>query len=101
MASPILNFQSISGRTVTADYENLPTDTQVVFVDKTSGITVPLPITPASGSGTLNIQLQPGFPPGAYVLQAQDLSGGFLAQSVQFFVADQTPERPTNLRITS
>ncbi|HXN66024.1 MAG TPA: hypothetical protein VN926_00035 [Bradyrhizobium sp.] len=91
MASPIINFQSISGFSISAQYENLPAGSRVVLVDKTSGKAMPSPITPASGSGPLSIQLPNSgpnkFPLGAYVLQAQDKAGVFLAQSVEFFVS--------------
>jgi hypothetical protein len=87
MASPILNFVSISGPDISADYQNLPDDTQVVLVNKTSGVTMPSPVTPASGSGTLAIALPAGFPLGDYYLKAQDSAGGWLAQSVEFYVS--------------
>jgi hypothetical protein len=91
MASPIINFQSISGFSISAQRENLPAGANVVLVDKTSGKTMPSPITPAAGSGPLTIQLPDKgpnkFPSGAYMLQAQDKAGALLAQSVEFFVA--------------
>ena len=85
MASPIINFQSISGHQVAAQYENLPAGSQVVFVDETSGKAMPSPVTPASGSGPLSITFTG--PSGAYYLQAQDQAGGYLARSVVFYVS--------------
>ena len=87
MASPIINFQSIQGHSISAQYESLPAGSHVVLVDKTSGKAMPSPVTSASGSGPLSIQLPNPFPGGDYFLQAQDQSGSFLAKSVEFYVA--------------
>ena len=87
MASPIINFVSISGYSISAEHKNLPPGSQVVLVDKTSGKTMPSPVTSASGSGPLSIQLPNKFPGGAYFLQAQDQAGASLAKSVEFYVA--------------
>jgi hypothetical protein len=84
MATPIINFQSLSGEQVAAQYENLPAGSQVVFVNKTSGQVMPSPVTPASGSGTLSMTFSAGS--GAYYLRAQDHAGAYLAQSVVFYV---------------
>ena len=85
MASPIINFQGITGQQVAAQYENLPQGSQVVFVNETSGKALPSPVTAASGSGTLSITFSGGS--GAYHLQAQDQTGAYLARSVVFYVA--------------
>jgi hypothetical protein len=87
MASPVLNFVSISGLDLSGAYENLPDGAQVVLVNKTSGLTMPSPVTPASGSGPLAIKLPDGFPLGDYFLKAQDSAGSWLAQSVEFYVS--------------
>ncbi len=87
MASPIINFLGISGLDISAACQNLPDGTQVVVVNKTSGVTMPDPVTPARGSGPLAIQLPAGFPLGAYYLKAQDSAGSWLAQSVAFYVS--------------
>ena len=87
MASPIINFVSISGLDISGACQNLPDGAQVVLVNKTSGVTMPSPVTPASGSGPLAIELPAGFPPGAYYLKAQDSAGSWLAQSVEFYVS--------------
>jgi hypothetical protein len=86
MASPIINFLSISGRSVSAQYENLPDGSQVVFVDSTSGKTMATPVLPAAGSGPLAVALPAEFRSGAYYLQAQDQAGAYLARSVVFYV---------------
>ena len=84
MASPIINFQGITGHQVAAQYENLPQGSQVVFVNETTGKALPSPITAASGSGTLSMAFSGGL--GAYYLQAQDRAGAYLARSVVFYV---------------
>jgi hypothetical protein len=87
MASPIVNFVSISGRKVSAAYETLPAGSAVVLVNKTSGETMPSPVTKAAGSGPLVINLGDGFPSGVFYLKAQDQAGAHLAQSVEFYVS--------------
>ena len=85
MASPIINFQSITGQQVAAEYENLPEGSQVVFVNETTGKALASPVTPASGSGTLSMTLSGEA--GAYHLQARDQAGAYLARSVVFYLA--------------
>jgi len=85
MASPIINFQSITGQQVAAQYENLPAGSQVVFMNETTGKALPSPVTPTSGTGTLSITFSGGA--GAYYLLAQDQAGAYLARSVVFYAA--------------
>jgi hypothetical protein len=85
MASPIINFVSISGLDISAAYQNLPDGARVVLVNETSGATMPSPVTPARGSSPLAIELPAGFPLGAYYLKAEDSAGSWLAQSVEFY----------------
>lgn len=88
MASPAVIFNSISGRKISAGYRNLPIGTQVVVVNKVDGKAV-------KGAGAeikvanarLLIELPAKFPAGDYYLKAQDKAGGYLAQSVDFYVA--------------
>ena len=87
MASPIINFVSISGRSVSAQYENLPEGSQVVVVNSTSGKALAEPVIPATGSGSLAIELPAEVRSGAYYLQAQNSAGAYLARSVVFYVA--------------
>jgi hypothetical protein len=97
MASPIINFVSISARKISADYINLPAGSQVVLVDKTSGTTMAAPVTKAEGSGSLSITLSDAFPSGDFYLLAQDRSGGGLAQSVEFYVASASGSQAVDL----
>lgn len=88
MASPILNFVSISGHKISAGYQNLPIGTQIVVVNKTSGETVKgVGAEIAIDNARLLIELPEGFPSGDFYLKAQDKAGNYLAQSVGFYVA--------------
>jgi hypothetical protein len=83
--APIILLMSISGGNVLAAYANLPPNSGIVFVNKTSG--QPFGgIVPASGSSSITIATPPGMPGGAYYLKARDSTGAFLAESVEFYV---------------
>ena len=86
MSNPILNFVSIVGKQVSAMSVNFPDGARVVVVDKTSGETLSTPVTEASGSGPVAIALPGDFPLGDYYLKGLDKDGGYLAQSVEFYV---------------
>jgi hypothetical protein len=85
MSNPVLNFVSVLGHQVNAGCENFPQGSRVVIVNKTSGATLPSPVTPASGTAPLGINLPDDFPSGAYYLKGLDKDGGYLAQSVEFY----------------
>jgi hypothetical protein len=87
MSNPILNFVSILGNQVSATSANFPDGGRVVLVNKTSGATLPSPVTEVSSDGPLGITLPQPFPAGAYYLKGLDKDGGYLAQSVEFYVA--------------
>jgi hypothetical protein len=87
MSDPVLNFVSILGHQVNAGCENFPPRSRVVIVNKTTGETLPSPVTPASGTAPLGINLPDDFRSGAYYLKGLDKDGGYLAQSVEFYVA--------------
>ncbi|WP_375411213.1 hypothetical protein [uncultured Bradyrhizobium sp.] len=82
-----INFISISGRTVTADYANLPDGFKVLFVSKTSGERMSEPVTVI---GTvpfpLVINLPDTFPSGDYFLIATGANDEQFAESVEFYV---------------
>jgi hypothetical protein len=84
-ASPILNFTSLSGGVVTAEYANLPTGSHIVFVNQTSG--QKYPGIGATGGGTVTIKVPAAATAGAYYLEATDKSGAYLAQTVVFQLA--------------
>ena len=83
-----INFSSISGRVVSANYD-LPADTNVVVVNNTSGQALASPVTPVSAghNGTLKVDVPANVPGGDYYLKALDKSGEWVAQSVVFEIA--------------
>jgi hypothetical protein len=87
MSDPILNFVSISGSQVAATTANFPNGARIVLVNKTSGATLPDPVTKVSDNGPLGITLSEDITPGAYYLKGLDQDGGYLAQSVEFYIA--------------
>jgi hypothetical protein len=87
MSNPILNFVSILGGQVSATAANFSGGARVVLVNKTSGATLADPAIEVSGDGPLGITLPEPFPAGAYYLKGLDKDGGYLAQSVEFYVA--------------
>jgi hypothetical protein len=86
MADPMLNFVSLLGSQVSATFENFPTGSRIVVVNKTTGQPEPAPVTDLgqATSGPLGIILPSGFPNGDFYLKGLDASGGFLAQSIEF-----------------
>jgi hypothetical protein len=84
-ADPVINFTSLSGGAVSAEYANLPPGSQIVFVNQTSG--QKYPGIGAAGGGTVTIKVPAAAPAGAYYLEATDKSGAYLAQSVVFQLA--------------
>jgi hypothetical protein len=64
-------------------YFDLPANTKIMFVDKTSGVIFFSPSNVVGGSGSLVMPLT-GLPPGQYYLLAQQ-SGQWIAQTVVFY----------------
>ena len=95
---PRINFISISGRTVTADYANLLDGFKVLFVNKTSGKPMSDPVTVI---GTvpfpLVIKLPDDFPSGDYFLIATGANDEQFAQSVDFYVPDRAGSETSSL----
>jgi hypothetical protein len=94
---PRINFVGISGRSVTAEYANLPDGFKVLFVDRTSGTRMSDPVTViGTVPSPLVIALPDDFPSGQYCLIATGANDEKLAESVEFYVADraglETPE---------
>jgi hypothetical protein len=85
MSDPVLNFVGVLGHQVNAGCENFPQGSSVVIVNKTSGATLPSPVTPASGTAPLGIVVPDDVPSGTYYLKGLDKDGGYLAQSVDFY----------------
>ena len=103
MASPTITFNTISGRQISATYRNLPSGSKIVLVNQLTGVALPNPVVMVRLRFPLFSRLLALFPvnirimlpdavrPGGYYLQALNPSGGFLAQSVEFYVADPNP----------
>ena len=90
MASPILNFVNLQGRVVHATYQHMPANSKIVLIDKISGKAMPAPVAVARASDSqiaVTIKLPATVKAGTYHLKAQNLAGGYLAQSVDFTVA--------------
>ncbi len=84
----LITFVSILGSVISAEY-TLSANSNVVVVNAVNSRPLGAPVTPiaAGGSGTLTIRVPPEVRPGKYYLKAQDQSGGYLAQSVYFYIA--------------
>jgi hypothetical protein len=79
-----LDFTAVSTQQgVSATYKDMPPNSKILFVNKTNG--VQSAGTTVSGSGSVTIPVT-GLAPGDYVLQADDSSGQWLAQTVVFYV---------------
>jgi hypothetical protein len=81
-----INFESVSGRAVKAEYD-LPAASTIVVVNQTSNIPLDNPKTPAANVATVTITVPESAAAGGYFLRAQDASGGFIAQSVTFSIS--------------
>lgn len=78
-----LNYTSQTSQDVTVEYADLPTDTQIVFVDGTSGVQYTSQGVLVTGTGSVVVSFT-GLPSGQYYLLAQQ-SGGWIAQTVNFY----------------
>jgi hypothetical protein len=81
-----INFESVSGRDVKADYD-LPAASTILVVNQISNVALDNPKTPATGAATVTITVPASAAAGGYFLRAQDASGDFIAQSVAFFIS--------------
>jgi hypothetical protein len=84
MSDPFLNFVSVLRHQVNAGCENFPQGSSVVIVNQTTGEAMSSPVTPASGTAPLGINLPDDFPSGEFYFKGLDKDGGYLAQSVIF-----------------
>ncbi len=82
---PRINYVSQTGSTVTADYFGLPANSQLIFVNSSTGVTSP---SVAAVSGTSTITLSTiTIPSGSYYLRATTPAGGYIAQTIIFQVS--------------
>ena len=100
MVSPAIKFNAIRGRELSATYRNLPLGSKIVLVDKVTGVALRDPVVTVRARFPLlwrllallpvqiHIILPNAVKPGGYYLQALNQGGEFLAQTVEFYVAD-------------
>src|SRR5256886_13302314 len=82
---PYINYVSQTGSTVTADYFGLPANSQLMFVNSSTGATT---TTVAAVSGTSTIAVSTiTVPSGSYYLRATTPTGGYIAQTIMFHVS--------------
>jgi hypothetical protein len=85
-----VNFVELDNRIISATYRNLMVKAKVVLVDKTSGRPLPDPVTTISSplpAGQLRIRLTDSVKAGLYVLEAFNVHGDKVAQSIAFEVS--------------
>src|SRR3989442_7910654 len=86
---PDINYVSQTGSTVTADYFGLPANSQLIFVNNSTGATT---TSVAAGSGTSTITVSTiTVPSGSYYLRATTPTGGYIAQTIMFHVSTLLP----------
>ena len=87
---PSLNYTTQSSDAISADYDDMPANAQVVLVNDTSGDSVGPPTALSDpGPGTVMFPIDFSIPGGDYVLRAEDASSkAFIAQTVTFYIGD-------------
>jgi hypothetical protein len=88
MTHASLTFVRITDRTVSGTYKNFPVDSKIMLMDSTMGTEVSgIGLTTKNDSGNLEFKLpKHQVHVGEYYLKALNRGGGFLAQSVPFYV---------------
>src|SRR6267143_1605818 len=82
---PDINYVSQTGSTVTADYFGLPANSQLIFVNSSTGATT-TSVAAVSGTSTITVSTITG-PSGNYYLRATTPTGGYIAQTIMFDVS--------------
>src|SRR5437667_2336843 len=82
---PHINYVSQTGSTVTADYLGLPANSQLIFVNSSTGATT-TGVAAVSGTSTITVSTIT-VPSGSYYLRATTPTGGYLAQTIMLDVA--------------
>jgi hypothetical protein len=85
-----IHFVEIDNRIITATYRNLMVTAKVMLVDKASGKPLPNPVTTISSplpANQLRIRLPESVEAGLYLLEAFNLHGEKVAESVAFEVS--------------
>ena len=86
----IIHFVELDNRVISATYRNLMVRAKVLLVDQGSGRPLPDPVTTIASplpAGQLRIRLPDSVKAGFYVLEAFNLHGEKVAQSVPFEVS--------------
>src|SRR6266576_744775 len=82
---PDINYVSQTGSTVTADYFGLPANSQLIFVDSSTGATT-TSVAAVSGTSTITVSTIT-VPSGSYYLRATTPTGGHIAHIIMFHVS--------------
>src|SRR5262245_48692448 len=83
---PYINYVSQTGSTVTADYFGLPANSQLIFVNSSTGATT-TSVAAVSGTSTITVSTVT-VPSGSYYyLRATTPTGGYIAQTIMFDVS--------------
>src|SRR6266849_2068487 len=82
---PYINYVSQTGSTVTADYFGLPANSQLIFVNSSTGATT-TSVAAVSGTSTITVSTIT-VPSGSYYLRATTPTGGYIAQTIMFHVS--------------
>src|SRR2546423_15019690 len=79
---PDIGYVSQTGSAVTADYFGLPANSQLIFVNSSTGATT-TSVAAVSGTSTITVSTIT-VPSGSYYLRATAPSGGCMAQTTAF-----------------
>src|SRR6266576_1192233 len=82
---PHINYVSQTGGTVTADYVGLPANSQLIFVNSSTGATT-TSVATVSGTSTITVSTIT-VPSGSYYLRANTPTGGYIAQTIMVDVS--------------
>jgi hypothetical protein len=88
MTQADLIFVRFTDRTVSGTYRNFPLDSKILLINHTKGTEVSgVGMTTKQSAGDFEFKLATHtVPAGDYCLKALNRGGGFLAQSVEFYV---------------
>jgi hypothetical protein len=87
---PRLDYVSQTAQNVSVTFTDMPANTELVWVNTTTGTKTPSQRNPLSngGSGSAQIPIDPNLPAGSYDLLAQDQqTKQYIAQTVKFYIA--------------
>src|SRR5437762_11929267 len=82
---PNINYVSQTGSTVTADYFGLPANSELIFVNSSTGATT-TSVAALSGTSTITVSTIT-VPSGSYYLRATTPTGGHIVQTIMLRVS--------------